>query len=61
MSGLKGSLDDAYEHTDKARQALVECAGLAARDGVLRDVADIHDLIDAAASRISNLANQLRS
>jgi hypothetical protein len=68
MTGLKGSLDDAYEHAVKLRTALLETVystehlgGPTLELGDILGLGDIYDEVDDLASRIDNLRNQLRT
>jgi hypothetical protein len=65
MSGLKGSLDDAYEHAQKVRQDLADAYSIASGSdhGVTtwEDALKLWNLADDLASRIDNLRTALRS
>lgn len=64
MSDTTLSLKDAYEVAVELRDELSyagECAQDEARDHTFRQIAALFAVADDLASRISNLANQLRS
>lgn len=64
MSGLKGSLDACFIAASRLEGLLAGATDIAADRCSLMasdDVRMLHDVADDLASRISNLANQLRN